>query len=314
MNWYNISVGFVFLCNLCFLVGAGFLLYRIVDTMEDTRTQLLKAARENTQAGNELMNAAHRSIREMERASEAQFDREKSNQRAITELSSKVHALVESLKRLSAKGNAVASEAPVAISAAREGAGSAASSAAMANPDTGDAQRDKLRADLTAALARNHKLQDEISQTVYQLKDVSQANQALIQEIRDLKEVKQTHVNQLLQRAAELEAQLQAARDRAKAAELLAEENAFKLANLREEAEHFTSGSEIDQSGLIESQQSQIDMLAEREKALLARIETVEDMFKRNQVEKEFIEERFLKMDSEGLSSPSSKPADPAAS
>lgn len=312
MNWYNISVGFVFLCNLCFLVGAGFLLYRIVDTMEDTRTQLLKAARENTQAGNALMSAAHRSIREMERASEAQFDREKSNQRAITELSSKVHALVESLKRLSAKGNAVASEVPASPPAARDGAGNA-SAAAFANPDTGDAQRDKLRADLTAALARNHKLQDEISQTVYQLKDVSQANQALIQEIRDLKEVKQTHVNQLLQRAAELEAQLQAARDRAKAAELLAEENAFKLANLREEAEHFTSGSEIDQSGLIESQQSQIDMLAEREKALLARIETVEDMFKRNQVEKEFIEERFLKMDSEGLSGPGSKPAGPIA-
>ena len=299
MNWYNISVGFVFLCNLCFLVGAGFLLYRIVDTMDEMRTQLLKAARENAQAGNQLLTAAHRSIREMERASEAHLDREKSNNRAIADLSSQVHALVESLKRLSAKGNAGAS----AVAAPQHGGDSQAAAGAASVPAASpgaDPQRDKLRAELTAALARNHKLQDEISQTVYQLKDASQANQELIQEIREMKEVKKSYVDQLLQRAAELEAQLQAARDRARAAELLAEENAFKLANLREEAEQFSGGSEIDQSGLIESQQDQIDVLASREKALLERIENVEQMFKRNQVEKEFIEERFLKMEGDG--------------
>ena len=61
-----------------------------------------------------------------------------------------------------------------------------------------------------------------------------------------------------------------------------------------------TGSSGIDQSGLIESQQDQIDVLASREKALLERIETVEQMFKRNQVEKAFIEDRFLKMDGAG--------------
>ena len=310
MNWYNIAVGFVFLCNLCFLVGAGFLLYRIVDTMDQTRTQLLKAARENTQAGNQLLAAAHRSISEMERASEAHLDREKSNNRAIADLTNQVHALVESLKRLSSKGNAGASaqsagQVPV-LGGAPGADGSTLSSA-------GDAQRDKLRAELTAALARNHKLQDEINQTVYQLKDASHSNKELIQEIRDLKEVKKSYVDQLLQRAAELEAQLQAARDRAKAAELLAEENAFKLANLREDAERFADGPDIDQLGLIESQQDQIDLLGSREKALLGRIEAVEQMFKRNQVEKEFIEERFLKMDSDGQAATSTASTEPKA-
>lgn len=298
MNWYNLALGFVFLCNICFLVGAAFLLYKIVDSTEETRIQLMKAARENSNAGAQLLNAAHRSIREMERASEAQLARETSNQRAIVDLANQVHALVENLKRLLAKGTTIA--APGSGDAGAGGsvsAGTGGGAGADTPPNNADAIREKLRAELTAALARNHKLQDEVSQTVYQLKDVSQANQNLIQEIRDLKEVKKSYVDQLLQKAAELEAQLQAARDRAKAAELLAEDNAFKLANLREEAEKFEMSDGIDQSGLIESQQDQIDVLAAREKALLERMDKVEQMFSRSLTEKAFIEDRFLKLD-----------------
>jgi hypothetical protein len=299
MNWYNISLGFVFLCNMCFLVGAAFLLYKIIDSTEETRIQLIKAARENSSAGAQLLTAAHRSIREMERASESQLARENSNQRAIVELANQVHALVENIKRLMAKGGALAGPVGADGAVAAPGAVGAAAAGGDAPSNNADAIREKLRAELTAALARNHKLQDEVSQTVYQLKDVSQANQNLIQEIRDLKEVKKSYVDQLLQKAAELEAQLQAARDRAKAAELLAEDNAFKLANLREEAEKFEISGGIDQSGLIESQQDQIDVLAAREKALLEKVEKVEQMFNRNQVEKAFIEERFIKLDSD---------------
>ncbi len=298
-NWYHLYLGFIFLCNLCFLIGAGFLLYRIVDTMDGMRDQLLKAANENIKAGQELLTAAHRSIRELERSSEAHQAREISNHRAITELSSQVQNLVNSLRKLSTKGNAAA---PVPAGTVGDtGApadGVAPNSLPSATP--ADAQRDKLRAELTAAMARNHQLQDEISKTVYQLKDVSQANQALVQEIRDMKDNKTAHVNQLLHRAAELEAQLEKASARAKAAELLAEGNAFKLANLREDAGSYAFSNEGDQSGLIESQQDQIDTLAARERALLERIEAVEQKFQRNQLEKEFIEERFLKLDADG--------------
>jgi hypothetical protein len=316
MNWYNIYLGFIFLCNLCFLVGAGFMLYRILDSMNDTRTQLLKAARENTQAGHELLTAAHRSIREMERASEAQLSREISNQRAITELSNQVQNLVASLRRLSEKPKAVAAPAAATNADGSPAAATGAPAEALPPANAADAQREKLRAELTAALARNHQLRDEISQTVYQLKDVSQANQALLLELRDLKTDKKAQSDRLLQRATELEAQLQAACDRAKAAELLAEANAFKLENLRDDAAQFafsdSNANEVDQSGLIDSQQAQIDMLAAREKALLERIEAVEQKFTRTQVEKEFIEERFLKMDQAGATEPPANPA-PAA-
>lgn len=311
MNWYNIYLGFIFLCNLCFLVGAGFLLYRIVDSVDDMRLQLLKAARENTQASRQLLAATQNSIRGMERASESQIAREASNDRAITELSDQVKALVSSLKRLSTF-KAPAISGPAASGWEASGAGGEAPTDGSSPANSPDAQKDKLRAELNDALARNRQLQDEISKTVYQLRDVSQANQSLVQEIRDMEEVKgmkKAYVDQLLERAAQLESQLQQARDRAKVAERLAESNAFKLENLREEAENYTMSGKSDQSGLIKSQQDQIDLLAAQETALLVRIDTMEQMFKRNQVEKEFIEERFLKLDADEVANASARGA-----
>jgi hypothetical protein len=53
----------------------------------------------------------------------------------------------------------------------------------------------------------------------------------------------------------------------------------------------------VDQSGLIQSQQDQIDMLAAREKSLMGRMDQMEKAFERTQTEKTFIEERFLQLD-----------------
>jgi hypothetical protein len=46
-------------------------------------------------------------------------------------------------------------------------------------------------------------------------------------------------------------------------------------------------------------------LLAVQEKALLERINIMEQMFKRNQVEKDFIEERFLKLDADEVANAS---------
>lgn len=308
MSWINIALAFVFLCNLVFLVGATFLLYRIVDSTEQSRTELLKAAQQNSDAGNQLLTAAHRSIREMERASELQLARETSNHRAITELSFQVKSLVDNLKRVATKVSSAPAtpQPPDELPTQRD--------ELQALPSPGNGPRERMQQQLTEALARNQQLQDEIGQTIYKLKDVSHANQELMQEVRDLREVKKTTVDRLLQKAADLEAELEQARERAKAAEKLAENNAFKIEDLREQLgkQDFPAGE--DQSGLVQSQQDQIDFLASREKALLARIEAVEQMFQRNLAEKEFIEERFLKLDSEAtdvVEKPA--PASPAA-
>ena len=44
MNWLNIAYGFLFFTNLVFMVGAGYLLYRILNTTTQSRLDLLKAA------------------------------------------------------------------------------------------------------------------------------------------------------------------------------------------------------------------------------------------------------------------------------
>ena len=53
--------------------------------------------------------------------------------------------------------------------------------------------------------------------------------------------------------------------------------------------------------GLVSSRQppTRESLEAAREKALLEKVEKVEQMFNRNQVEKAFIEERFIKLDSD---------------
>ncbi len=299
MNWLNISLGFVFLCNLIFLVGAAFLLYRIVDATEQGRDELLKAAHQNMDGGKHLLMAARRSVIEMERLNDAHLSRETSGSRTLAELSSQIRLLGERLQKNTVPATA-AQEDP-----------SRAGESANADRVTEDI-RAKLHADLNAALSKNHQLQDEIDQTAYRLKDATSSNRELREELNEVKGVKKEVVDNLIKRTEELEAQLKQARERAKAAEMLAENNAVRLDDIREQVHNhaFTGagGGGIDQSGLIESQQDQIDVLAAREKSLLVRIDELEQAFQRNQTEKNFIEDRFLQFDADKTDRPETPP------
>lgn len=288
MSWLEFGLGFVFLCNLVFLVGATFLLYRIVDSTELSRTELLKAAQQNADAGAQLLAATHRSVREMDRASGAQQARETSNHRAISELTAQVQSLVDSLKFVAATNGS--------------GAPATHTPADALNHQTIElqaltSQHEKLQQQLTEALARNRQLQDDNSQTTYKLRDASNVNQELTAELRDLGEVKKTTVDRALKREAELEAALEQARERAKLAEKQVRDHAFKIEDLREQSGKTDAPAGEDLSALVQSQQAQIDLLATREKTFLARIESVEQTLQRNLAEKEFIEDRFLELD-----------------
>ncbi|OGB31996.1 MAG: hypothetical protein A3F78_05815 [Burkholderiales bacterium RIFCSPLOWO2_12_FULL_61_40] len=299
MNWLNISLGFVFLCNLIFLVGAAFLLYRIVDATEQGRDELLKAANQNMDGGKHLLMAARRSVIEMERLNDAHLSRETSGSRTIAELSSQIRLLGERLQK-----NAMPA-------AAAHDASAGARESDNADRITEDI-RAKLQADLNAVLSKNHQLQDEIDQTSYRLKDATSSNRELREELNEVKGIKKEVVDNLIKRTEELEAQLKQARERAKAAEMHAENNAVQLDDIREQIHNHvftgTGGGGIDQSGLIESQQDQIDALAAREKTLMERIDELEQAFQRNQTEKNFIEDRFLQFDSDQTDRPATPP------
>ena len=286
MTLLNAALAFVFFCNLVFMVGAGYVLMRILDTTETTQINLQKAASSVVEVGTHVKVVVRRAFNEMERNNDALMARESSSGRAVSELSSQIKSLVERMKAVVAK-NGVERDAP-------EG-----------TPYLGGENlRAKLHEELNTAVAKTHALQDEIDQTKYRLKDASQANNELREEISDVKGIKQSVVDSLLQRTVELEEQLQQAKERAQAAEMHAQANAAQLDEIRAQinAQNFPEAgsggdSGIDQTELIEGQQQQIDALAAREAELLARITQLEGAFQRNQTEKNFIEERFLQLD-----------------
>jgi len=294
MNWLDIAYGFLFFSNLAFMVGSGYLLYRILGTTAQSRVDLLKAASLTIEAGKHLKIAAKRTVTELERVSEAHQTRDNMSGRAINALSFKLQNLIDNL----AHGNAQ--------TAANEAAMAAEEQQAVA--DT----RAKLQAELNTALSKNHMLQEQIEEIQFHLKESSTSNEQLRTEISEIQGVKQSVVDNLMQQTADLEAELQKVRDRARAAEKLAEESALQLDEIRAQinAQDFATrqppGSQtemagpvqIDQTTLIQDQQDQIDLLAGREKSLLAKIEQMEMAFQRQKTEKAFIEDRFLQLDS----------------
>lgn len=288
MTLLNAALAFIFFCNLVFMVGAAYLLLRILQTTETSQINLQKAASSVIETGTHVKVIVRRAFQEMERNNDALSARESSSGRAVAELSFQIKTLVDRIKLLLSKqpGEKDAGLDPVPNGK---------------RPPDAEELRNILHSELSSVVAKNQALQDEIDQTRYRLKDASRVNDELRGEISDVKGVKKSVVDSLIQRTTELEEQLKQARERANAAERHAEANAVKLDDIREQLNSqplpTNSSGGVDQSELIQSQQDQIDAMSEREKELLARIVELDNAFQRNQTEKNFIEDRFMQLD-----------------
>lgn len=283
MSWLQIALAAVSLVNLAFVLGAAYLLNEILRTSEASKTELVRAARQSAEGAQSLLVAARRSVAELERVHQAHLSQENSSARAIHEISRQMKILSDSVASNRSRHAEDSDEA-------------AAERARLA-----DDARAKLRSDLNIALSKSHLLQDELDQTQYRLASLARSYQDMQQELRDAQDIRKEQVGGLLDRTTELESDLELARQRAREAEKLAEENARLLDNIREQAHSkwFDAperGAGIDQSGLIQNQQDQIDALAVREANLLKQLTDMEQLLQRNLTEKEFIEERFLQM------------------
>lgn len=284
MSWLQIALAALSLINLAFVLAAAYLLNEILRSSEAAKTELVRAARQSTEGAHSLLVAARRSVAEMERVHQAHLAHENSSGRAIHELSRQMKILSDAV----AAHNNRAVAATVADSAEYE--------------RLAEDARAKLRSDLNVALSKSHQLQDELEQTQYRMTALAHSHQDMQQELRDTQDVRKEQVNHLLARMAELENDLEEARKRAQAAELHAEENARLLDDIREQAHaQWLNASaqdvpQIDQSGLIQSQQDQIDALAAREAKLMQQLSDMDALLQRNLTEKEFIEERFLQL------------------
>jgi DNA repair exonuclease SbcCD ATPase subunit len=297
MTWLNIAYGFLFFSNLVFMVGAAYLLYRILNISTQSRADLLKAANLTMEAGKHLKLAAHRTVTELDRVREAHQRSDNASSRAIHALSFKVQNLVDNLEQGPRPGPAAELAAAMTIEEQKQV----------------DDMRAKLQAELNTALSKNHVLQEQIEDIQFRLEDASKRNVDMGAEISDLQGVKQSVVDGLLAQTSALETELQRARERALAAERQAEENAVQLDEIRARIneQSLTAGQgmnpamdaggampDTNQAALIEDQQAQIDLLASREKNLLAKIEKMELEFQQQKTEKAFIEDRFLQLDS----------------
>lgn len=294
MNWLNIAYGFLFFSNLVFMAGAGYLLYRILGTTAQSRVDLLKAASLNVEVGKHLKIAANRTVTELECVREAHQTRENVSSRAISALSFKVQNLIDNLEQ----GSAPAASGEVVMEHEEQ--------------KPVEDVRAKLQSELNTALSKNHLLQEQIEEIQFYLKEASTSNEQLRTEITEVKGVKQSVVDSLMQQTADLEVELHKAHDRTRTAEQLAEESALQLDEVRAQinVQNFAArqapsllaegqgAAQMDQTALIQDQQDQIDLLANQEKSLLAKIEQLEMAFQRQKTEKTFIEERFLQLDS----------------
>lgn len=284
MSWLQISLAVLSLVNLAFVLGAAYLLNEILRTSESSKQELVRAARQSTEGAQSLLTAARRSVAEMERVHQAYLSHENSSARAIQELGRQMKILSDSVaangvRQLSADSEALQSQERMVEDA-----------------------RARLRSDLNLALSKSHVLQDELDQTQYRLATLARSHQDMQQELRDTQDMRKEQVGSLLARMTALEADLEQARQRAQAAEKHAEENARLLDDIREQAHSkwfdapLAGQAGVDQSGLIQSQQEQIDALAAREAWLQQQLSDMEQLLKRNLTEKEFIEERFLQL------------------
>lgn len=284
MNWLNLALGFLFFCNMAFMVGAIYLLIRILDATEQGQIHLQKAASHVVEAGTHVKVLAKKTFLEMERNNDALGSRESAAARSVDGLSFQIKTLVERVKQVMEQRVQEAVDADPT----------------EATKQDAETLRARLQEELQAALQKNHALQDEIDQTHYKLKAALHANRDLRDELSDAKGVRQELVDSLMARSDVLQAQLEQARERAQSAESLAAKGAAQMEDIRNQIDQqdFTPVQQgVDQSELVADQQSQIDTLAARERELLAKIDQLEGAFSRNQAEKNFIEERFLQMD-----------------
>lgn len=154
MKWLDLAYGFLFFANLLFMVGAGFVLYRIEETVRQGRVDLLKAANLSMEASKQLKLAANRTANDLERVVQAHHARDNMHGRALQELSFQLKNISDQVAR---------QESQMRFVDTRPGDDTAA-----------EDHRARLQAELNKALARNHLLQEQLDRAVEEARNSEQ--------------------------------------------------------------------------------------------------------------------------------------------
>lgn len=262
MSAVEIALAFVFISNAIFLVAAGFVLYRILEHTRVGHEALVQAADETRNAGKQLQHLAHASHDKLGKLGEGGGGVGGSVDSAALE---KLTKLVEELA----------------------GKGGGGSRAAGEPGEKGDDR--PHRSELDRALAHNHRLRSSLDQVRLQLEE---AMKTIADMRRDERIASTEAMENMRQLVTRLNGQLDQARRKTREAEKRAAALDAELQQVRSVIETTDSREEL--TGL----QQRLDQMQRENSNLTGEVDELKQLIQRTLREKDFIEDRFLKLDS----------------
>lgn len=273
MTAVEFALAFVFVSNALFLVAAGFVLYRILEHTRVGHEALVQAAEETRHAGKQLQHLAHSSHEKLGKLGEGGGAAGGADAAAIDRLTKLVQDL-----------------------AARQGGGAVA-------PAEGEGDGDRPhRSELDRALAHNHRLRSSLAQVRLQL---DEALKTVADMRRDERVASTEALENMRQLVTRLNGQLDQTRRKARDAEKRAMALESELQQVRATIETTNSREELT------AMQGRLDTVQRENSNLSGEVDELKQLIQRTLREKDFIEDRFLKLDQavEGGAPPASTPA-----
>jgi hypothetical protein len=275
MTALEFALAFVFASNAVFLVAAGFVLYRILEHTRIGHEALVHAASETRDAGKKLQHLANLSHDKLGRGGDAGGGAGGADAAALDKLT----RLVQDL-------------------AARVGGGEA-SGAGAEGGDSGEER--PHRSELDRAMAHNHRLRSSLAQVRLQLEE---AMKTIADMRRDERIASTEALENMRQLVTRLNGQLDQARRKARDAEKRSMALESELEQVRSTIETTHSREEL--TGLHQ----RLDQMQRENSNLTGEVDELKQLIQRTLREKDFIEDRFLKLDGALDGAPAPQPVE----
>lgn len=273
MTAVEIALAFVFVSNAIFLVAAGVVLYRILEHTRVAHEALVSAADETRHAGKQLQHLAHASHDKLGKIAEGGATGEPGATGSGGD-----GAALERLTKL------------VQDLIAKQGGGGGGRGDDASSADGGDDKSDRPhRSELDRALAHNHRLRSSLAQIRLQL---DEAMKTIADMRRDERIASTEAMENMRQLVTRLNGQLDQTRRKARDAEKRAQLLESELQQVRQAIETTNSREEL------ADMQQRLERMQSENTHLTGEVDELKELIQRTLREKNFIEDRFVQLDS----------------
>lgn len=275
MTALEFALAFVFISNAVFLVAAGFVLYRILEHTRIGHEALVHAATETRDAGKKLQHLANASHDRLGKLGDGAGGGGGGADAASID---KLTKLVQDL-------------------AARMGGGEG-----MARPDGEEGGEERPhRSELDRAMAHNHRLRSSLAQVRLQLEEAMKT-------IADMRRDERIASTEALENMRQLVTRLNGQLDQARRKTRDAEKRSMALESELEQVR--TMIETTDSREALGSLQQRLDQMQRENSNLTGEVDELKQLIQRTLREKDFIEDRFLKLDGALDGAPAPQPVE----